>query len=339
MEFLKILVVEDYEPFRRFICSSLRQRTKSQIIDEAADGLEAVHKTEEFHPDLILLDIGLPKLNGFAAARRIRKFSPNSKILFLSQESSPGVVQEAFDLGARGFLSKCDAGNEFLRAVDTVLRGEKFVSSSLGPHVIRNPDDGPAAHRFTERSPAASQEAESDHNHQVASYRDDASFVADFSRFIEAALNAGNPAIVVATDIHRSSLICELQARGWDIAAAVQEGLYISLDASDALSTFMVNDWPDSVQVWKTMGDIVGRAAQAAKCENPRVAACGEMAPTLLAQGKGEAAVRLERLTHVIAKSRNVDILCGYMLSDLQSPENGRMFKRISAEHTAVYCR
>jgi CheY-like chemotaxis protein len=97
---VRVLAVEDHEPFRRFLCSMLGKRTELRVICEASDGLEAVQKAEELQPDLILFDVGLPTLNGIEAARRIRKLSPESKILFVSQESSADVVQEAFLLGA-----------------------------------------------------------------------------------------------------------------------------------------------------------------------------------------------------------------------------------------------
>jgi DNA-binding NarL/FixJ family response regulator len=100
-----------------------------QVICEVSDGLEAVQKAESLQPDLILLDIGLPTLNGFEAARRIRKLAPDSKILFLSQESSADVVQEAFRVGALGYVLKAQAGTELLAAVDAVRQGRKFVSS------------------------------------------------------------------------------------------------------------------------------------------------------------------------------------------------------------------
>ena len=110
----RVLVVEDFEPFRRLICSTLRERPEFQIIEEVTDGLEAVQKAEELQPDLIILDIGLPSLNGMDAARRIRKLSPKSKILFMSQESSADVVQEALVLGALGYVVKAHAGSELL---------------------------------------------------------------------------------------------------------------------------------------------------------------------------------------------------------------------------------
>jgi DNA-binding NarL/FixJ family response regulator len=123
--------VEDYEPFRRFVCSTLRKRHDLQIVCEVSDGLEAVHKAEELQPDLILLDVGLPSLNGIEAARRIRKVARKSKILFLSQESSADVVQEALGTGAAGYVVKVHAGSELLTAVDAVCEGGQFLSSGL----------------------------------------------------------------------------------------------------------------------------------------------------------------------------------------------------------------
>ena len=99
---VRVLVVDDYEPFRRFVVSMLKQ-TELQVICRDSDGLEAVEKAAELQPDLVLLDIGLPKLNGIEAARRIRELSPKSKIIFVSQESSVDIVQEALSLGAQGF--------------------------------------------------------------------------------------------------------------------------------------------------------------------------------------------------------------------------------------------
>ena len=131
----RLLLVEDYELFRRFVCSTLEKRTELQVIGEVSDGLEAVQKAEGLRPDLILLDVGLPTLNGIEAARRIRRLSPEAKILFVSQESSTDVVQEALRLGALGYIAKTNAGIELLAAVDAVCQGRRFVGAGLAGHV------------------------------------------------------------------------------------------------------------------------------------------------------------------------------------------------------------
>src|SRR5246127_1645814 len=123
----RVLVVEDHEPFRRFVCSTLEKRPQLQIVCEASDGLDAVRRAEELHPDLILLDVGLPSLNGIEAARRIRKLSHKSKILFISENRSWDIAEEALRMGAGGYVVKSDAAGELLPAVEAVLRGKRYV--------------------------------------------------------------------------------------------------------------------------------------------------------------------------------------------------------------------
>jgi DNA-binding NarL/FixJ family response regulator len=129
MSLLRVLVVEDFAPFRQFVCSTLGKRPDLQVICEASDGLEAVQKAKELKPDLILMDIGLPTLNGIEAARRISKVSPESKIIFLTQECSADVVQEALSLGARGYVLKTRAVGELLTAVEAVISEKQFVGT------------------------------------------------------------------------------------------------------------------------------------------------------------------------------------------------------------------
>jgi DNA-binding NarL/FixJ family response regulator len=129
-----VLVVEDFEPFRQFIRATLDKLPHCQIIGEVADGLEAVQKAEELRPDLILLDIRLATLNGIEAARRILRSIPESKIIFLSQESSVDVVEEAFKLGALGYVVKVRARSELLDAMEAVRQGRRFISKDVLDH-------------------------------------------------------------------------------------------------------------------------------------------------------------------------------------------------------------
>lgn len=131
MSSVRVLIVEDFEPFRRFIRSTLEKTPDLQIVCEVSEGLEAVQKAAELKPDLILLDIGIPTLNGIEAAQQIRTLVPESKIIFVTSESSVDVVEQAFRLGAWGYVVKTSAGRDLLAAVEAVISGKKFVSSTL----------------------------------------------------------------------------------------------------------------------------------------------------------------------------------------------------------------
>jgi DNA-binding NarL/FixJ family response regulator len=132
---VRVLVVDDFEPFRQFVCSNLQKNPELQVVGEASNGLGAVQKCSEILPDLIVLDVGLPLLNGIEAARQIRRVSPKTKILFLSQESSIDVVQEALNLG-NGYIVKTHAGKELLTAVAKVRRGYRFLGEGVRTPVL-----------------------------------------------------------------------------------------------------------------------------------------------------------------------------------------------------------
>jgi len=131
---VRVLVVDDYEPFRRVVVSQL-QKQPGLVIAEASDGFEAVQKAKDLQPDLILLDIGLPTLNGIEAARQIRQLSPKSKILFVSEHRSVDIAEAALNTGAAGYVVKSDGTRDLSVAVDAVLKGEQFLSATLAGEV------------------------------------------------------------------------------------------------------------------------------------------------------------------------------------------------------------
>jgi DNA-binding NarL/FixJ family response regulator len=130
---IRVLVVDDTESFRRRICKMLAMLPNVHVICEVSDGVAAVNKAQELQPDAILIDVGLPKLNGIEAGRQIRKLSRKSRIIFISQESSVEVVQEALDLGARAYVLKSKLAGDLQTAIDVVLEGGHFVSKGLLP--------------------------------------------------------------------------------------------------------------------------------------------------------------------------------------------------------------
>jgi DNA-binding NarL/FixJ family response regulator len=128
---VRVLVVDDFEPWQRQVIRQIREKPNFKIIGMMADGMEAIQKAEELQPDLVLLDVSLPKLSGIEAARKIRKLVPRAKILFLSASPDPDVVRAAFCAGGAGYVLKSDAASALLPGMEAVLSGKQFVSRSL----------------------------------------------------------------------------------------------------------------------------------------------------------------------------------------------------------------
>ena len=131
MPSVQILVVDDHHVVRRAICSLLSGDPILNVICETTDGEQAVRKAEELQPDLILLDISLPGISGIEAARRIRRVSARSHIIFLSQHDSLQMVKDALSTGGHGYVAKSDAGLELLDAIRAVREGKRFVSQRI----------------------------------------------------------------------------------------------------------------------------------------------------------------------------------------------------------------
>ena len=133
---VRVLLVDDYQPWQGFVSTTLQSLPELEVVGTACDGAEAVQKAQELQPELILLDIGLPTLNGIEAARQISQVSPTSKILFVSENRSVDVAEEALSTGAGGYVVKSDGGSELLLAIKTVIEGKRFISASLAGHFL-----------------------------------------------------------------------------------------------------------------------------------------------------------------------------------------------------------
>lgn len=128
---VRILLVDAFAGFRSLVSSILKEQPGYQIVGEAEDGLKGIQQAEEFRPDLIVLDMDLPKQNGIEVALQIRRCSPDSMILFLTLNDDAVVACEALHAGARGYVHKLDTVSELVEATKTVLAGKQFVSRML----------------------------------------------------------------------------------------------------------------------------------------------------------------------------------------------------------------
>ena len=128
---IRILLVDNFAPFRRLVRSILTKQPALQVIGEVPDGLGAIQKAEELQPDLVLLDLDLPLMNGFEATRQIRQISAASKLLFVCEDRAFEIAREALRLGAGGYVLKSDVVAELLPAIEAVLQGKRFISADL----------------------------------------------------------------------------------------------------------------------------------------------------------------------------------------------------------------
>jgi DNA-binding NarL/FixJ family response regulator len=133
---LRILIADDHEVVRRGLSSLLQANDGWEVCAEAADGREAVEKAKRLKPDFIILDIGMPNLNGLAATRQLAQHDPNFKIIVLTISDSDQVIREALDAGARGFVLKSDAGRDLVAAIEALQRGQMFFTPRVNDMVL-----------------------------------------------------------------------------------------------------------------------------------------------------------------------------------------------------------
>ena len=130
---IRVLVVEDFGDWCLLLCSMLQSREEFRVVGLVSNGLEATKSAQELQPDLILLDIGLPGLNGIETARKIAHLAPHSRILFVSANQEPEIVAAALNAGAHGYIFKSHVASELFQAIAAVLANSTFVSSSKIP--------------------------------------------------------------------------------------------------------------------------------------------------------------------------------------------------------------
>ncbi len=125
---VRILLVDDHPIVRQGLKTLLEGRPGWQVIGEASDGIEAIEKAQDLTPDVMVLDVTMPRMNGLEACRVIRQKAPGLEILFVTQHDSPQMMREALDAGARGYVVKSNAARDLLEAVEAVSQHRVFTA-------------------------------------------------------------------------------------------------------------------------------------------------------------------------------------------------------------------
>ena len=281
-------------------------------------------------PDLVLLDVALPGIGGIEATRRIRAAAPLARILFFTHESGAEVVQEALQAGARGYVLKVRAANDLLPALQTVLRGEIFVSAGLegsarfaGQETGSTGDQTARSMRDGSKGAVASGTGAHD-RHKVLFCSDGAQMIEAMVRTIARALGEGNPAIAVVAGSRQQEFHRRLLAEGADLRRAIERGTYALMDA----------DQPKAPGQWATTMAGVIDAARADKL-SPRLTIVGERSGRLWACGEIDDAIKLERLGQELANTKDVVLLCVYEAP--RDAEDEMALEAIRELHTSAH--
>jgi DNA-binding NarL/FixJ family response regulator len=334
---VRVLIIDDFEGWRRELRTILEEESTLRVVGEAENGREALQQAQLLRPDLVLLDIGLPLLNGIQVARLIGNSSFRSKILFVSENRRGEIAEEALRTGALGYVVKSQAGTDLLPAIDAVLQGKQFVSAVLRAQDPRETEDvsGNLALKNVVASFPPQNRAS---RHEVAFYPDDEGLEAGFARVSRATLNVEGTVLIIASEPHRAHIYRRLQLEGVDLEGEIRAGKYIQGDVAQTLRNLMVGDLPSPLPCAQLVSEVIRKAADT-NGEHGRVTICGECAPTLLGEGKLEAALRLERIWDEVTRPYSAHTLCGYMWAAFPSRERSPLFQRICAEHSAIHGR
>jgi DNA-binding NarL/FixJ family response regulator len=318
-----VLVVDDYEPWRRRVAAELEKSGRWRVVCECEDGGDAVREAAARPHDLIILDIGLKTMNGVEAARRILAADPSARILFLTGQQSPDVAEAVLTAGARGYLLKPEAAGGLMRAVEAIAAGARYVSPGLPHDLVDAVTPAPDGHR-----------------HNAVFRSTDAALADEYARFVENALGRGQPVLAVAPRGCFDRMHARLEARGVPVSRAIDSGLYRPVDVDAELASLMPNGRYDRQRFLECAAMLLGHAHRKAAESGQRPAVCGEMAPQLWKQGRGDVAVDIERLWDEAAAATRADLLCGYCVDATRLADGAySVFREICGAHGTTHVR
>jgi DNA-binding NarL/FixJ family response regulator len=339
---VRILVLQDFAQFQQLVAPILQQKNSWQVVGIAVEAADAVRLAQQLQPDLILLDLDLPRMNGIDAARQIRRLVPECKLVLLSHEASAGVVRQAFRLGASSYVIKKHASYALITAVEEALMDRQFASARVAAdHNLSENADAPPDFGFGEvsdvlRFPSLRNAAIAP-NHEIQFYSDQNILLNRVVPFILAALKAGNSAIVCASESVRGDLFRAVQAREAEIDNLIQRGSYLALDTQETVSEFMLRNSPNATKFVELMGGVATAAADAATSQRSRVALYQECSHLLWAQGLEGATLEVERLFNWLAYEYDLNVVCGYSIAYFDTEQDIHLIQRLCAQHSAVH--
>jgi CheY-like chemotaxis protein len=305
------LVVDDHPEMLRRVSALLGSRY--DVVGVARDGYEAIDLARSLAPDLIVLDIAMPRLDGFQVAARLQEFGLAARTVVMTLHDDEDLVKQAFLAGARGFVHKTRLAVDLVRALDHVYEGRFFLPTLQSLLTVA----GSGAHAV-----------------QFHSY--DRRFILDVSGLINCALRRGHVAAVVANAAVRAGVAEQLKSYGWNVGVAGDYGRYHAMDAAESLAGIMRDDRPDPERLGESVAALERLRVETADPSDGRLTLVGEIAVPLLLNGNAKGAMEIERLWNALTRGLPWLGVCCYPVSCFADRLPPHVFHEVCAEHGAV---
>jgi CheY-like chemotaxis protein len=288
--------------------------TDFDVVGVATDGQAALESARQADPDLIVMDVAMPRLDGFQAVRALRKTASQAKVVFLSMHESDDYVLEAFECGGQGFVLKTRVQADLASAIDQVLAGRLFVPSLKSLFHVADGGSG----------------------HAMQLHRHSDTFLDGVCEFFHLALQRGDATCLIGTEPVRAAVGARLRERGWDLDGSAAAERHLVVDAAEALNRFMRGDSPDPERLSEIADELEHYRLTRAEGPVSRLTVFGEMASVLSVRGNSAASVEVERnwtrLTHHLPHFT----LCAYSSDCFDDEIHADLFANVCAEHWAV---
>ena len=305
----RVLLADDHAEMRSHASSVLQETC--DIVASVSDGLEAVEQTIHLSPDVVVLDVTMPGLDGFQAARELRRRGSQAKIVFLSLHEGDEFVVTGIRSGGSAYVPKHRMPIDLPSAVEHVSAGRVFLPSLSSLSAIA-PRGG----------------------HAMMFYARHEAWCSEAAGLVRVALSRGDAVTVFASEVTRMGVAKKLAAQGLDTTQVIADGRYVVVDAAETLQQIILNGQPDAQRVAAVVDTLESRLAVSRPAA--RMTIIGEIAAGV-GRNEPDALLGIEHLWNALAGDRPFLTVCGYSTRRLRDDaQDGRLWSGLCGQHWAV---